>query len=184
MRHSMLSSFVIILQTCYKKMRISRTNASCGIACYHLLWSSCKLVAKRYASVGSRPRNPRFTDVHTGTKRRLDVKTSNRDSGISGSGRIIWHSMLSSFVIILQTCYKQIRISRTNASYGIASAVGNSRPFLTNLPFHEFPEIVNHELWLKCLGNSQVCQKRAWVADGCIACYHLLWSSCKLVTKR
>jgi hypothetical protein len=33
-----------------------------------------------------RPRNPRFKDVHTGTKRRLDVKTSNRDSGISGSG--------------------------------------------------------------------------------------------------
>jgi hypothetical protein len=24
----------------------------------------------------------------------------------------------------------------------------------TNLPFHEFPEIVNHELWLKYLGNS------------------------------
>jgi hypothetical protein len=34
-----------------------------------------------------RPRNPRFKDVHTGTKRRLDVKTSNRISG-SGNMRI------------------------------------------------------------------------------------------------
>ncbi len=24
---------------------------------------------------------------------------------------------------------------------------------LTNVPFHELPEIVNHELWLKCLIN-------------------------------
>ena len=32
-------------------------------------------------------------------------------------------------------------------------AVGNSPPFLTNLPFHEFREICNHELWLKYLGN-------------------------------
>ncbi len=38
-------------------------------------------------SVAARPRNPRFKDAHTGTKRRLDVKTSNLDSGISGSGR-------------------------------------------------------------------------------------------------
>ena len=34
----------------------------------------------------ARPINPRLKDVHTGTKRRLDVKTSNRDSGILGSG--------------------------------------------------------------------------------------------------
>jgi hypothetical protein len=34
------------------------------------------------------------------------------------------------------------------------SAVGNSPPFWTNLPFHEFPKIVKHELWLKCVGNS------------------------------
>jgi hypothetical protein len=32
------------------------------------------------------PLNPRIKDVHTGTKRRLDVKTNNQDSGISGSG--------------------------------------------------------------------------------------------------
>ncbi len=42
---------------------------------------SCVLVAW----FATRPRNPRFKDAHTGTKRRLDVKTSNLDSGISGS---------------------------------------------------------------------------------------------------
>ncbi len=36
--------------------------------------------------VATRPRNPRFKDVHTGTKRRLVDKKSNLDSGISGSG--------------------------------------------------------------------------------------------------
>ncbi len=35
-----------------------------------------------------RPRNARFKDVHTGTKRCVSVKTSNRDSGISGSGNM------------------------------------------------------------------------------------------------
>ncbi len=35
--------------------------------------------------MADRRRNPRFKDVHTGTKRRLDVKTNDRDSGISGS---------------------------------------------------------------------------------------------------
>jgi hypothetical protein len=34
------------------------------------------------------------------------------------------------------------------------SAIGNSPPFWTNLPFHKLSEIVNHELWLKSLGNS------------------------------
>jgi hypothetical protein len=43
------------------------------------------LLASSLACILTRPRNPRFKDVHTGTKRRLDVKTSNRDSGISGS---------------------------------------------------------------------------------------------------
>ncbi len=35
-----------------------------------------------HAYAVSRPRNPRLKDAHTGTKRRLDVKTNNRDSGI------------------------------------------------------------------------------------------------------
>ena len=35
--------------------------------------------------IRTRPRNPRFKDAHTGTKRRLVDKKSNRDSGISGS---------------------------------------------------------------------------------------------------
>ncbi len=47
----------------------------------------CKIFARWLQKiVATRPRNPRFKDVHTGTKRRLDVKTSNRDSGILGSG--------------------------------------------------------------------------------------------------
>ncbi len=33
----------------------------------------------------TRPRNPRFKDAHTGTKRCLDVKMNNRESGISGT---------------------------------------------------------------------------------------------------
>ena len=34
----------------------------------------------------ARPLNPRLKDAHTVTKRRLDDKMDNRDSGISGTG--------------------------------------------------------------------------------------------------
>ena len=37
-------------------------------------------------TAGIRPRNHRFKDAHAGTKPPLDVRTSNLDSGISGSG--------------------------------------------------------------------------------------------------
>jgi hypothetical protein len=30
-------------------------------------------------------------------------------------------------------------------SLGFSPAVGNSPPFLTNLPFHDFPKYFNHE---------------------------------------
>jgi len=40
------------------------------------------------SAVVSRPRNPRFKDAHTGTKRRFEVKRNNRESGISGTGCI------------------------------------------------------------------------------------------------
>jgi len=33
----------------------------------------------------TRPLNPRFKDAHTGTKRLLDVKMNNRESGILGT---------------------------------------------------------------------------------------------------
>jgi hypothetical protein len=42
------------------------------------------------------------------------------------------------------------------------SGVGNSPQFCTNLPFHEFPKIWNHELWLNCFGRfvkRQLCAK-------------------------
>ena len=60
--------------------------------------------------LGTRPRNPRFKDVHTGTKRRLDVKTSNRDSGISGSA---WDRLTKN------RCYLQNIIASTLASHTI-----------------------------------------------------------------
>jgi len=46
--------------------------------------------------------------------------------------------------------------STSSSSMLFKPAVGNSPPFWThtNLPFHEFPEILNHERWLKYLGNS------------------------------
>jgi hypothetical protein len=34
------------------------------------------------------------------------------------------------------------------------AAVGNSSPFLTNLPFHDFPNYFNHESWFTFLGKS------------------------------
>ena len=37
---------------------------------------------------------------------------------------------------------------------GVETAVGNSPPFLTNLPFHYFAKTVNHELWFKYLAKS------------------------------
>ena len=35
----------------------------------------------------------------------------------------------------------------------VKPAVGNSSPFLTNLPFHDFPKNVYHDSWLKKLGK-------------------------------
>jgi hypothetical protein len=115
--HIMLSSFVIILQTCYK----------------------------RYASVGPRARNPRFYFVHTGTKPGFMTKKGHQKSGIPCSDsvlwsdqRIIWHSMLSSFVIILQTCYKKIASVGPTHHMALQSAVGNSPLFWNTSPFQTF----------------------------------------------
>jgi hypothetical protein len=35
------------------------------------------------------------------------------------------------------------------------AAVGNSSPFLTNLPFHDFPNYFNHESWFTILVKSR-----------------------------
>jgi hypothetical protein len=55
------------------------------------------------AWVGHRPRNPRFKDVHTGMKRRLVDKKSNRDSGISGSGWATLSSFWCNLLIVQKT---------------------------------------------------------------------------------
>ncbi len=63
------------------------------------------------AMVACRPRNPRFKDVHTGTKRRLGDKKSNRDSGISGSGCILpcarysQNAWFTKHVVVCFTCH-------------------------------------------------------------------------------
>jgi len=57
-----------------KKLVISCPNSST-----HVWWCSS-------LSSGPWPRNPRFKDAHTGTKRRLEVIMSNRESVISGTG--------------------------------------------------------------------------------------------------
>ncbi len=47
-----------------------------------------------------------------------------------------------------------------------------------HLPFHEFPEIWNHELWLKCLGN---CEKAGLSKTG-VSCRRLF--EMEIVVKR
>ncbi len=42
-------------------------------------------------------------------------------------------------------------------SNAFVSAVGNSPPFLTNLPFHDFPKHFNHSSWFQISGNSWKC---------------------------
>jgi len=47
------------------------------------------------------------------------------------------------------------RLTSTDSIYHLfCTAVGNSPPFLTNLPFHDSANTVNHELWLKYLAKS------------------------------
>ena len=53
------------------------------------------------------------------------------------------------------------------SSFG--AAVGNSPPFLTDLPFHDFlnyEPLIVVEIFGKIV-KRPVCQKRGWVADGC-----------------
>ena len=72
--------------------RIPETPKRRIIASYYLLNHPAKLLQKiiasqkhqTYRSYEHENAASRFKDVHTGTKRRLDVKTRNRDAGISG----------------------------------------------------------------------------------------------------
>jgi len=57
---------------------------------------------------------------------------------------------------ILQSHHEYVEMNVINP------AVGNSSPFLTNLPFHDFSNYFNHESWFTFLGKivkRQVCQK-------------------------
>ena len=51
--------------------------------------------------------------------------------------------------------YEQFPLNHfKNGSYWPDAGVCNSSPFLTNLPFRDFPKMMNHESWLKYLGKS------------------------------
>ena len=55
-------------------------------------------------------------------------------------------------VIFLANRYKSTY--RTSTGESVVNSLRQLTPFWTNLPFHEFPEILNHERLLKCLGKS------------------------------
>jgi hypothetical protein len=52
------------------------------------------------------------------------------------------------------------------------SAVGNSLAFWTNLPFHEFLKIWNHERWLK---NVWKIREKAGLSKTLMSCRRLLY---------
>jgi hypothetical protein len=63
------------------------------------------------------------------------------------------HDVISDVVTIVCSPNEDFgRPSKHSETY-FQTAVGNSPPFLTNLPFHDFPKTVNHDSWLKYLGN-------------------------------
>ncbi len=64
------------------------------------------------------------------------------------------------------------------------AAVGNSRPFLTSPPFHELPIFsTTIRSQFQEFVKRQVCQKRAWVADGWDVMI-FLQQVCKMIYKK
>ncbi len=77
------------------------------------------------------------------------------DLAALGNGRMAWDKGVSDTEHPLAKAHVELeKVEPLYGQYGPKThesnpAVGNSSPFLTNLPFHDFPKIVNHESWLK-----------------------------------